>query len=330
MPARRPRAHFVGGILGCRLMLIGDCAQLPPRRGTGKSGTSGRRSGTEWDYAPTPATSTRCSDRERDLAFSSMRRLSHILSIRDTATLLPRIRVKGFADVAVVPGDEPYRDTLLVLLSEVGTDETMGHHAEQQAGQYLQSRHTTHGARLRGELSTATSSPLCTNKYLSGEQQKLMPLLANGDRARIPRVHNTRELYGFHFADITISMLDYNDVEIDTTAILDTLTSDAPALTREQDAALFQQVMEELRTCPAKPTDASTARTTTTTRDQVWLRRHLPQGTGRAVGACVYRPRLHDRRNALCRLPPLALYGLHTRHGATLPRQLAQEATFGR
>ena len=61
-----------------------------------------------------------------------------------------------------------------------------------------------------------------------------------------------RELYGFRFADVWLQFPDYNDLELQTTVILDSLTSEAPALTREQNEALFQAVMEDYADVPRK------------------------------------------------------------------------------
>lgn len=242
--------RFVYGGRGCRLMLIGDCAQLPP---VGEQESPALQD----DVLERMGLRAHSCDLDEVLRqgegsgiLVNATTIRQLIT-RDTATLLPRIRVKGFADVAVVPGDELI-ETLSSSFSEVGTDETMViTRSNKRANIYNQGIRRT-VLDCESELSTGDIITIVRNKYLSGEQQKLMPLLANGDRARILRVHNTRELYGFHFADITISMLDYNDVEIDTTAILDTLTSDAPALTREQDAALFQQVMEDYADVPRK------------------------------------------------------------------------------
>ena len=57
--------------------------------------------------------------------------------------------------------------------------------------------------------------------------------IANGDRAVVQRVRNIHELYGFRFAEVTMTFPDYDDYELTATVLLDTLTSEAPALTRE-------------------------------------------------------------------------------------------------
>ena len=76
--------------------------------------------------------------------------------------------------------------------------------------------------------------------------------LANGDRAVVRRVRRCRELYGFRFADVTFSLPDYDDYELTATTLLDTLASEAPALTREQNEQLFNAVMDDYADVPLK------------------------------------------------------------------------------
>ena len=91
------------------------------------------------------------------------------------------------------------------------------------------------------------------NNYYWAETLKLpLPFIANGDRARVMRVRNMRELYGFHFADLTLSLPDYDGLEMTVTTMLDSLQSESPSLTREQNEQLFQQVMADYQHLPYK------------------------------------------------------------------------------
>lgn len=67
------------------------------------------------------------------------------------------------------------------------------------------------------------------------------------------RVHHFVDLYGFHFADATLTFPDFDNFELDTTVILDTLMSEAPALTREQNEKLFNAILEDYQTSPRSP-----------------------------------------------------------------------------
>ena len=72
-----------------------------------------------------------------------------------------------------------------------------------------------------------------------------MPFIANGDVAVVLRVSHERSFYGFRFADATLRFPDYGNREMDVTVLLDTLHSEAPALTREQQEELFRQVWDD-------------------------------------------------------------------------------------
>lgn len=79
-----------------------------------------------------------------------------------------------------------------------------------------------------------------------------LSFIANGDIAVVRRVRRTRELYGFRFADVLLRFPDYDDYEMVTTVLLDTLHSEAPALTREESERLFTAVMEDYADLPLK------------------------------------------------------------------------------
>ena len=109
-----------------------------------------------------------------------------------------------------------------------------------------------------GELTTGDQLMIVKNNYFwplpTGGQAngKGETFIANGDRAEVRRVRNCRTLYGFHFADVTLTFPDYDDAELTATVLLDTLTSEAPALPREQQEQLYQQVMADYADIPSK------------------------------------------------------------------------------
>ena len=62
--------------------------------------------------------------------------------------------------------------------------------------------------------------------------------------AQIVRVGGSEEMYGFRFADVTLSFIDY-DCEMDVKIMLDTLTSESPSLTRDENERLFAAVWDD-------------------------------------------------------------------------------------
>ena len=79
-----------------------------------------------------------------------------------------------------------------------------------------------------------------------------LSFIANGDRVKVLKVRNVRELYQFRFADVLLQFPDYHDFELQTTVILDSLTTEAPALTAEQNELLFHEVMVDYADIPYK------------------------------------------------------------------------------
>lgn len=83
------------------------------------------------------------------------------------------------------------------------------------------------------------------NNYLWSEPYEEVDFIANGDMATVVRVASTESRYGFRFANVSLLFPDRN-VEIDAKINIDALFSEAPTLTRQQQQALFENVWAEL------------------------------------------------------------------------------------
>ena len=161
-----------------------------------------------------------------------------------TLTSLPKVRFQGFADIQVVTGDELI-ETLSSSYYHAGMDETIViTRSNKRANIYNQGIRNMVLDRDE-ELCRGDLLMIVKNNYFWTERSKEIPFLANGDRAVVQRVRHVHELYGFRFAEVTMTLPDYDDYEITATVCLDTLTTEAPALTREQQGQLFNVVMED-------------------------------------------------------------------------------------
>jgi len=102
------------------------------------------------------------------------------------------------------------------------------------------------------ELCSGDILMVAKNNYYWLRDNKNIEFIANGDLCIVRRVRNTRSLYGFRFADATLCFHDYDDLEIEATILLDTLHSEAPALTEEQNKQLFQNILADYADVPLK------------------------------------------------------------------------------
>ncbi len=240
----------------CRMMLIGDRAQLPP---VGEEESPALQS----DFMRGYGLQVFDCDLNEVLRQSSESGILYNATMIRTACfsdcgelLLPKIRLKCFADIRVVPGDELI-ETMASSYSEVGLDETMViTRSNKRANIYNQGIRNMILGREEA-LSSGDMLMVVRNNYHwtsgeSNESDRSRGFIANGDRMRIRRIRNIRNLYGFRFADITVEFPDYDDSEMTATAMLDSLTSEAPSLTREQMELLYNNVMEDYADIPLK------------------------------------------------------------------------------
>ena len=298
--------QFVYNGQNCRMLLVGDCAQLPPvgeeeapalhaevleamglkvyecdlREVLRQSQDSGILVNATYIRSLTPGLSPRRGEillqSDSGLIDSNMgeSRLNSSLSPKRGEILLqsdsgldfsefscdnllkvglPRIRFKGFADIVMVPGDELV-ERISSSYADVGMDETMVvTRSNKRANVYNQGIRATVLDR-EDELCTGDLLMVVKNKYLNklqGDHGQLA-FIANGDRVKVQRVRNIRELFGFRFADVWLQFPDYDDFEMQQTVVLDTLTTEAPALTHEQQEQLYEAVMEDYADIPLK------------------------------------------------------------------------------
>lgn len=235
--------HYVYAGQGCRLMLIGDTAQLPPI-GEEESPALSASMLEGYGLEVTEYCLTQVVRQEQDSGI-----LYNATSLRQYIAeeeyfSLPRIKADGFPDIRIISGGELI-DTINECYDKAGMDETMIIcRSNKRANLYNKGIRNTILYR-EDELNTGDLLMVAKNNYYWGADCKEMDFIANGDIAVVRRVRRTHEMYGFRFADVTLCFPDYNDLELDVKILLDTLHSDAPALTREESERLFQAVQED-------------------------------------------------------------------------------------
>ena len=233
----------------CKLILMGDTAQLPPVSET-----------------ESPALNIKClhqySSRIREIRLTEVVRqdsesgiLFNATHIRESlrrarCNLYPHIRLNPFDDIEKVSGDNLI-EKISAAYSRDGMDETiLICRSNKRANQY------NNGIRnlilyREEEISSGDRLMIVKNNYFWTEKTKEVDFLANGEMVEVLRVRRTCQMYGFRFCDLLVRLQDY-DMELDMRVLLDTLQDESPSLSKEQSDKLFFQIMEDYADIPGK------------------------------------------------------------------------------
>ncbi|MFI3303974.1 MAG: AAA family ATPase [Rikenellaceae bacterium] len=226
----------------CRLMLVGDNAQLPPV-------------GSEYS----PALDENFMRGYGEVEYCTMDevvRQEAESGILFNATLLRCMMEQGiyeipmfdlnFPDIERIEGGE-FIEKMQDCYDKYGRDETIIiTRSNKRANRFNEGvrRYTLCAEEM---IESGDMLMVVKNNYFYTERQKECPMgfIANGDVAHIDRIRRFEDLYGFNFAEATLSFGDYNDTEITCKILLDTLHSETPSLGQERSRELFREVEKD-------------------------------------------------------------------------------------
>lgn len=243
---------------GCRLLLVGDTAQLPP---VGEEESPALQDATLARYGLLVGSAdlTEVVRQRRDSDVLSGATLLRTLLAEDYAGV-PPLRPDPHGEVCALPGDE-LLEKLIDDYREFGPSQVIViTRSNKRANLYnegIRSRIFDREANLcRGDLVMAVKN----NYYWAEEAARKLPpgerlpfaFVANGDAAEVAAIRNVHEQYGFLFADATLRFADYGDFRLDCRVLLSTLRSESPSLTREESHALYERVLEDYAHIPSR------------------------------------------------------------------------------
>ena len=235
--------EFVYSGVGCRLLLMGDTAQLPPV-GEEQSPALATEALKGYGLNVIEVDLTQVVRQVQSSGILWNATQIRQLIAEDECFSLPKIKVSGFPDIQVVRGDELI-DTLTGCYEKNGMDETIVVCRSNKRANIYNKGIRAQILYREDELNTGDLLMVAKNNYFWTEKYKEMDFIANGEIAVVRRVRRTRELYGFRFAEVLLAFPDQNDFELEANLLLDTLHSDAPALPKTENDRLFYSVLED-------------------------------------------------------------------------------------
>jgi hypothetical protein len=227
----------------CKLLLVGDTAQLPPVNMT---------------ISPALDINTLSLHYQKNvqhIELDEVMRQAETSGILYNATQLRELldshfidtfqfNLSGFKDIVRLQDGYDIQDAIQGAYDNYGLEDTVFIvRSNKRANQYNQQIRTSILSK-ENELSTGDYLMVVKNNYFWLKEESEAGFIANGDIIEILEIRKIQELYGFKFATVKIRMVDYpNQAPFDTILMLDTITSESPSLTYEQSNQLYQEVL---------------------------------------------------------------------------------------
>lgn len=233
---------FVYSGINCKLILIGDTAQLPPV-GETESPALSQYAISEYGLNIEMTELDKVVRQKEDSGI-----LFNATMIREFITsqkVISRItmNVSKFTDIKII-GGEDLIEAISRCYSNEGIEETMIVTRSNKRANIFNEGIRNRILYREEELEKGDMIMIAKNNYSIKFENSDMDFIANGDIAIIKRVRRQTDVYGFRFAEATMYFPDYNDYEIETKIILDTLHLDTPALDKERSDKLFNEVYD--------------------------------------------------------------------------------------
>lgn len=233
----------------CRLILMGDVAQLPPVSQTESPALNIEiLRGYNLNVEEITLTQVVRQSEDSGILYNATRLRDALRN--DQVEIFPKLQLKGFTDFRNIGGEELIEEISMAYDRDGIEDTMIISRSNKRATVY------NNGIRNRilyreEELSSGDRLMVAKNNYYWTADCKEMDFIANGEIVQVLRVRRTSEMYGFRFADVNVRFQDY-DIEMDIKILLDTLQTDSPALPKALNDKLFFTILEDYEDIPTK------------------------------------------------------------------------------
>jgi exodeoxyribonuclease V len=226
----------------CRLVLVGDTAQLPPV-------------GLDMSPALNPERLEGFGYRVREIELTDVVRQAEDSGILYNATAIrnlitsglkdyPRFNFESFQDISLISGDE-LLEAISMSYDRYGTSDTIVVTRSNKRANKFNAGIRSQILWREEKLSAGDLLMVVKNNYFWKDGENRIDFIANGDIISVEKVVSTEEVHGHKFANILITLPDYLDIEMEVKVLLDVIDLDAPSLNYDQQKTLYLSVAED-------------------------------------------------------------------------------------
>ncbi|MDP2888334.1 MAG: AAA family ATPase [Bacteroidota bacterium] len=243
--------EYVYSGTNCRLFLVGDTAQLPPV-GLDVSPALSKKDLDFYDRCVYEYELTEVvrQDMHSGILFNATF-IRNLITEGSYTSGYFHLECKQFEDIRRISGADLIEE-ISTCYDRFGLIETIVvTRSNKRANKFNEGIRSTILYK-EADISVGDLIMIVKNNYFWLEANEKIDFIANGDIAEIIAIYKHEELYGFRFANISLRLLDYPDIEFDCKIILDTLSIESAALNSEQNRKLFDAVAEDYQDIRSK------------------------------------------------------------------------------
>lgn len=236
---------FVDAGENCKLILVGDTAQLPPIQSDVSPALNGESLRLNYHkHVIEIELDEVMRQAEKSGILYNATKLRELLKLNFFTNF--QFKLKGFNDIVRLQDGYDIQDAIHQSYYNYSIEDTAFIvRTNKRANQYNQQIRSKILGK-ESELAAGDFLMVVKNNYFWLKETSDAGFIANGDIIEVLSIRTIKELYGFKFADVTIRMVDYpNQLPFETILILDTLTSESPSLTYDESNKLYQEVIQD-------------------------------------------------------------------------------------
>ncbi len=228
--------------ISCRLVLVGDTAQLPPV-------------GLDISPALDSERLEQFGYRTREIEMTDVIRQAEGSGILYNATSIRKLieaQVRGypdfnfdsFEDISMVNGAD-LLETISASYDRYGAGETIVVTRSNKRANRFNSGIRSQILWREEKLSAGDLLMVVKNNYFWKDEEKKVDFIANGDIIKVERILVNEEVHGHRFADVDVSLPDYGNIELQVKLLLDVIDLETASLGREEQRELYMSVSED-------------------------------------------------------------------------------------